>query len=159
MKIIDNTLLDSVTKQAEENPRRRMNYNFHESLDAPINRLLNALMTDTYLPPHKHSRPDKEEIFFVLRGSVLLLLFDDNGNVTFSKEINPQKGVYGMEFDSTIWHSLIVIEPNTVVYEVKEGPYIPLRPEDIASWAPPASDKEKAKEYNEQLLNQYYKQS
>jgi len=156
MKIIDNALLDSVTKQAEENPRRRMNYNFHESLDAPINRLLNALMMDTYLPPHRHTGPAKEEIFFVLRGSVLLLHFDDDGNVILAKEINPKKGVYGMEFDCSIWHSLIVLEPETVVYEVKEGPYTPLSPENIASWAPPASEKEKAKEYNEQLLKKYY---
>ena len=35
-----------------------MNYNFHESLDAPIHRLLNALEPGTYLPPHRHV--DKE---------------------------------------------------------------------------------------------------
>lgn len=156
MKIIDNTLLDTIYQQAAENPRRRMNYNFHESLDDPINRLLNALMPDTYLPPHRHTNPSKEEIFFVLRGSVLLLHFDDQGNVIFSKEVNPKKGVYGMEYNGGIWHSLIVLEPNTVVYEVKEGPYVPLPPENIASWAPAAGDKEKAREYNEQLLKKYY---
>ncbi len=156
MKIIDTRLLDTVTRQAEENPRRRMNYNFHESLDAPINRLLNALMQDTYLPPHRHSGPKKEEIFFVLRGSVLLLHFDDEGNVIFSEEINPRKGVYGMEYDARIWHSLIVLEPETVVYEVKEGPYVPLGPDDIASWAPGVDDKEAAAEYTRQLLAKYY---
>lgn len=154
--IIDNTLLDKVTRQAEENPRRRMNYNFHQTLDAPINRLLNALMPDTYLPPHRHSGPQKEEIFFVLRGSVLLLHFDDEGNVILAKEINPKKGVYGMEYDARIWHSLIVLEPDTVVYEVKEGPYVALKPEDFGPWAPSADDPEKAKEYNKMLLEKYY---
>lgn len=49
MKLITETLLNTVSGQAEENPRLRMNYNFHESMDAPIHRMLNALEPDTYL--------------------------------------------------------------------------------------------------------------
>ncbi|MDE5702861.1 MAG: WbuC family cupin fold metalloprotein, partial [Bacteroides sp.] len=55
MKLISEELLDGVTRAAQENSRLRMNYNFHESLDAPIHRLLNALEPGTYLPPHRHS--------------------------------------------------------------------------------------------------------
>ena len=61
MKLISEELLDGVTRAAQENSRLRMNYNFHESLDAPIHRLLNALEPGTYLPPHRHS--DKEETY------------------------------------------------------------------------------------------------
>lgn len=43
MKLITETLLNTVSGQAKENPRLRMNYNFHESMDAPIHRMLNAL--------------------------------------------------------------------------------------------------------------------
>ena len=42
MKLITEELLDTVTSQAKENSRLRMNYNFHASMDAPIHRLLNA---------------------------------------------------------------------------------------------------------------------
>ena len=42
--LIDHVLLDRVTKDAKESPRLRMNYNFHESLSSPSQRLLNALM-------------------------------------------------------------------------------------------------------------------
>ena len=31
--IIDSQLFDSLTAQAKESPRLRMNYNFHQSLD------------------------------------------------------------------------------------------------------------------------------
>ena len=41
--LIDHVLLDRVTKAAKESPRLRMNYNFHESLSSPSQRLLNAL--------------------------------------------------------------------------------------------------------------------
>lgn len=51
MKLITEELLDTVTSQAKENSRLRMNYNFHASMDAPIHRLLNALEPGTYLPP------------------------------------------------------------------------------------------------------------
>ena len=54
MKLITEELLDTVTSQAKENSRLRMNYNFHASMDAPIHRLLNALEPGTYLPPHRH---------------------------------------------------------------------------------------------------------
>ena len=53
MKLISEELLDSVSQEARESSRLRMNYNFHESLDAPIHRLLNALEPGTYLPPHR----------------------------------------------------------------------------------------------------------
>ena len=43
MKIIDNGLLDEVSRQAAESPRLRMNYNFHDTLEANAQRLLNAL--------------------------------------------------------------------------------------------------------------------
>ena len=79
MKLISEELLDSVSHEARESSRLRMNYNFHESLDSPIHRLLNALEPGTYLPPHRHT--DKEETYVVLRGSLLTFFYDDLGNV------------------------------------------------------------------------------
>lgn len=155
IKLIDNKLLDNVAVQAAENPRRRINYNFHKALSDPINRMLNVVMKDTYLPPHRHTNPVKDEIFLILRGSVLVFLFDDEGNVIFTKEINPAKGVYGMDFNSAIWHSFVVLEDATAMYEVKEGPYSPLIPEDLAPWAPAANDKVAAAEYIQSLRKLY----
>lgn len=156
-KLIDNELFGHVAKQAEASPRRRMNYNFHESLNDPVHRLLNVMMEDTYLPPHRHTNPVKDEIFLVLKGSILALLFDDEGSVTFNKVIDPLKGVHGMEFSGGIWHSFIVLEPETVVYEVKEGPYVPLAAHDIAPWAPSSEDKVQAEKYISHLKQLYYK--
>ena len=74
IKLISEELLDGVTHDAQENSRLRMNYNFHESLDAPIHRLLNALEPGTYLPPHRHVY--KEETYIVLRGSLIAFFYD-----------------------------------------------------------------------------------
>lgn len=147
MKIIDKTLLDKTSEKATQSPRLRMNHNFHASEDATINRLLNAMEPDTYIRPHRHLNPDKEEIFLLLRGKAILFIFDDNGNITSQLSLNPVEGVYGAELEPGVWHSLLVLESGTVVYEVKEGPFAPLSPENLAPWSPNASDKESVTQY------------
>ena len=152
MKLITEKLLNEVSNQAKQNERLRMNYNFHESMDEPIHRLLNALEPDTYLPPHRHSNPDKEEVYLVLRGSLLAITFDDNGTILTSDILSPAKGIYGVEIPAGTWHSIIVLEPDTVIYEIKQGPYAPIISSNIAPWAPIASDTEGVKRYIEDTL-------
>ena len=45
--LIDDNLLNKVSEQAKANPRLRMNYNLHDSLDAPAQRLINAVEPGT----------------------------------------------------------------------------------------------------------------
>jgi cupin fold WbuC family metalloprotein len=80
--LIDDTLLDAVCAEAAASPRRRKNRNFHPRDDHPGHRLLNALMADTYIPPHRHLDPNKDETYVVLRGLLGLVEFDDAGRVT-----------------------------------------------------------------------------
>jgi cupin fold WbuC family metalloprotein len=79
--LIDDTLLDAVCAEAAASPRRRKNRNFHPRDDHPGHRLLNALMADTYIPPHRHLDPNKDETYVVLRGRLGLVEFDDAGAV------------------------------------------------------------------------------
>lgn len=145
MKLITEDLLDLVTAQAKGNDRLRMNYNFHETMDAPVHRMLNALEPGTYLPPHRHS--DKEETYLVLRGSLLAFFYDEEGNVTEKVCLNPLEGRYGLEIPPCVWHNIIVLESGTVIFEIKKGPYQPLSPEDMASWAPAPDDAEGVKAF------------
>ena len=151
MKIIDKQLLDETTARAKLSLRLRMNYNFHTELDDPVNRLLNALEPDTYLRPHRHCNPDKNEIFLLLRGKMLVFLFNDEGQITDTIPMDPFNGCYGGEIPPGIWHGLLVLESGTVVYEIKEGPFAPLAPENMAPWSPPAEDTEAVNEYLEKL--------
>ena len=151
MKIINDELLKKTTEKAKESPRRRMNYNFHEELDDPINRLINAMEPDTYLRPHRHLNPDKEEIFILLRGKVAVFLFDDAGQVTDKIVLDPQAGVYGAEIKAGVWHGLLVLESGSVIYEVKQGPFAPLAAENFAPWSPEPDDSQGVKSYMEYL--------
>ncbi|MDH6533945.1 cupin fold WbuC family metalloprotein [Parabacteroides sp. PM5-20] len=154
MKVINEDLLNQTTSLAKTNPRRRMNYNFHEKPETPINRLLNAMEPDTYVRPHRHLHPAKEEIFLILRGKALLLLFDAEGNITETLLLNPLEGSYGAELMAGVWHGLLVLESGTVLYEIKNGPFTPLATEDMAPWSPAAEETEEVQSYMKQLKQQ-----
>ncbi|MDR2036550.1 MAG: WbuC family cupin fold metalloprotein [Bacteroidales bacterium] len=156
MIIINEELLNDVTRKAKLSPRKRMNYNFHPQLDDPLQRMLNCLEPETYIRPHKHENPDKCEAFIVLRGKVLVLEFDDHGRVTSHTVLEARKGTYGAEIAPRIFHCIIPLEEGTVVYEVKDGPYSPLNDKNFAEWAP-EEGTEGCKEYQENLIRKYGK--
>ena len=135
MQKISKELLDSLIEKATTSPRRRMNYNFHPSLDATYQRMLNCLMPDTYLRPHRHSNPEKSESFIILKGILLVLEFDNNGEIIDYIVLDTQVGNYGVDFLPNTWHSIIALTP-CVVFESKNGPYCPINEKDFASWAP-----------------------
>ena len=151
MKLIDKSLLDETSAKAVQSPRLRMNHNFHRELGDPVNRLLNAMEPGSYIRPHRHLNPDKDEIFLLLRGRVALLTFDDEGHITGKQLVDPLAGVYGAEIEPGVWHCLLVLEPDTVVYEVKAGPFAALTPENVAPWSPDAGDAKGAKEFMDYL--------
>jgi cupin fold WbuC family metalloprotein len=123
MKVIDNNLLDKVSAQAKESPRLRMNYNFHQSLDEKCHRFLNAVEPGTEVPIHRH--PTKDETFVLLRGRVVVKTYNDDGTIKDSIELNPQEGKYGVNIPKGTWHNLESLEPDSVFFECKEGPFVP----------------------------------
>lgn len=126
--IIDDKLLDKVTAEAEANPRLRMNYNLHESLDAKAQRLINLLLPGTPLPVHRHKHT--AETYVILRGKMFVVFYNDLGAQTERFLLDPTQGNYGIQIPKGQWHGIEVIEPSAI-FEVKDGPYTPLQPEDI----------------------------
>lgn len=123
MKIIDQSLLNSVSEQAKESPRLRMNYNFHQSLEDKCHRFLNAVEPVTVVPIHRH--PTKDESFVILRGRVRVGTYDDEGNVVESCVLCQEEGLYGVDIPKGVWHTIEAIEPDSVIFECKEGPFVP----------------------------------
>ena len=154
-KIVSPELLNELSQKAASIPRMRLNHNFHDDLADPINRMLNALEPGTYLQPHKHENPDKREVFIVLRGSLVVVFFDDIGNPTEFVLLDTQKGNYAIEIPVGSWHTLIALETGSVVYEVKDGPYFPMTDKNFAIWAPKEGTSECDK-YLRNLTDQYY---
>ena len=155
LKIVSENLLDELSHKAANMPRQRLNLNFHEELSDPMNRMLNAFEPGTYIQPHKHENPDKREVFILLRGALVVALFDESGNPTDFVLLDPKKGTYALEIPPKIWHSVISLESGTVVYEIKDGPYLPISDKNFASWAPKEGDP-KCGEYLARLTEQFY---
>lgn len=154
-KIVSPELINELTEKAKKSPRGRMNYNFHDDLADPINRMLNAFEPGTYIQPHKHENPDKREVFILLRGSLVVVFFDNSGTPTDFVLLDRDKGSYAIEIPVGAWHSLFALESGSVVYEVKDGPYLPISDKNFAEWAPKEGDSG-CEEYLENLTNQYY---
>ena len=127
--LIDKKLLDEVTERAKASERLRMNYNLHDSLEAKAQRLLNALEPGTLLPVHRHRHT--AETYIVLRGAIKVLFYDENKMLTDEFMVSHQEGSYGVHISAGQWHTLEVLESGTVIFEVKDGPYAPLTPEDM----------------------------
>lgn len=122
--IIDKKLLDKITAEAKESPRLRMNFNLHESLDSRAQRLLNALEPGTVLPVHRHE--NTAETYILLRGKLCVMFCTETGEVTEEFIIDPLQGNYGIHIPKNQWHTLEVLEEGTVIFEVKDGPYVPI---------------------------------
>lgn len=129
MQLIDSDLLDQVSDSARKSSRLRMNHNFHDSLDAKAQRLLNALEPGTLLPVHRHLHT--AETYLLLRGKVRVLFYNDRKEIVESVELNPSAGNYGVHIPAGQWHTLEVLEGGSVLFEVKDGPYMPLGAGDI----------------------------
>jgi len=150
---IDHFLLNKTSAQAKVAPRRRMNFNFHKDSSDTLQRLLNAMEPLSYIQPHKHEDPDKREAFFALRGRIVVIEFDELGNIADHMLLNPIIGNFGAEIPERTFHTIISLDPDTIAYEIKDGPYSPIDDKNFASWAPKEGDPD-ADAYIEDLLKE-----
>ena len=127
--IIDTELLDKVAEQAKASPRLRMNYNFHQSLDELCHRFINAVEPGTEVPIHKH--PTKDETFVILRGKVRVTTHRGDGSIIEDVVLSQESGNYGVDIPKNVWHKLESLEPGSVIFECKEGPFVPHEVEGV----------------------------
>ncbi|WP_010663183.1 WbuC family cupin fold metalloprotein [Marinilabilia salmonicolor] len=154
MKLIDQQLLDYLSGQADSLERKRKNLNFHFGDEDVLQRMLNAFEPGTYVRPHKHENPEKREVFILLRGRLMMLFFDNEGNVSHCQLLDHKAGKYAVEIAPGEWHMAISLERGTVVYEVKDGPYNPSNDKQFASWAP-AEGTPDANVWLERLIGEF----
>ena len=136
LRLIDPADLDALSRDALTNPRRRQNLNLHADSTDPCQRLFNAVEPESYIRPHRHTDPPKPECFVAVRGRFQLLLFDDGGKVTERFDLAPDGPVVAIDLPAGAWHGIIALEPGSIFFETKPGPYVALTDKDFAPWAP-----------------------
>ncbi len=127
--LLTTTLLDQLSCEASTSPRLRKNYNLHDSLDAPSQRLFNALQPGTKMEIHRHCHTS--ETCLVIRGSVRYTIYSDDGSVKELCVLKAGSDSFGFNVPAGVWHTMEPLEPNTVIFGCKDGPYIPLSEKDI----------------------------
>ena len=60
-----------------------------------------------------------------------VLFYDDDKKEINRYELDPAEGTYGVNIPRGQWHTIEVLCAGTVIFEVKDGPYIPIAPNDM----------------------------
>lgn len=141
---IDAALVRAVCRNARANPRLREIHRFHADDEAPLQRMLNAIQPGSYVRPHRHLDPPKDEGFLILSGRCGVVTFDDAGAVVERLVLDRAAHSLGCDIPAGVWHSLVALATDTCLYEVKPGPYAAASDKDFPAWAPAADDAEAA---------------
>jgi cupin fold WbuC family metalloprotein len=150
MKRITSSMCDEWVANAGRASRLRVNYNVHDELADPIQRLFIAAKPLSYFRPHRH--PGKSEFAIVIRGRFDVLIFDDEGIVTDRVSIGSCEPVFSLEIPPDVWHTWIPLDESSVFFEVKQGPYDPATSMAFAAWAPAEGTKQ-VEAFQQKLLS------
>lgn len=153
---LDAALMEQILARARVSPRRRANHCFHAPGDR-LQRMVNAALRGSYFQPHRHADPDKLEIFTALSGRTLVITFDDAGKPEDTALLSAEPGagageVRQVEIPPRTWHTLAVLSPEAVLYEVIDGHFDPKTHKRFAPFAPSEADPEAAQAYLADLL-------
>ena len=141
----DKDFLGKLFEQATMNPRLRQSFDLRTSSDDNGQRMLNALLSGTVVPIHRHE--DTTESVICLCGKLDVVIYEevviyekssfdampmgmDAQDVTRKVEYRevqrihlcPAEAKYGCQIPKGAWHTVEVIEPS-VIFEAKDGAY------------------------------------
>lgn len=149
---LEQETLDAGIAASRSNDRKRVMIPIQRSETAPVQRLLNIMQPGSYVQPHLHPRPQAIELAQVLRGSMRVWIFDDAGHVLDTRVCTAGTPASLVDIEPHIWHSFAALEPDTVILEIKGGPYDKAQDKIFAEWAPRESEPEQTGPYLRSLL-------
>ncbi len=147
--------LESLIGEAAQSPRARQHRNIHQSYDDPCQRFLNAIGMESYIRPHRHSLAPKAETLVAVRGLFALLAFDDDGEVQEVIRFGTEKygeteGLsVGVDLPPGTWHTIIALVQDSVLLELKAGPFDVKAAKEPAPWAPDEGSSQAALYFQE----------
>jgi hypothetical protein len=75
----------------------------------------------------------------VLEGELAFFTFDDAGQITSTVILG--RDALGVDIQPGVCHSMAVLTPHVVCFEIKPGPYSAATDKDFAPWAPREGDQ------------------
>lgn len=152
MIVFSSHFLEDLLSASMQSGRLRAHANIHSSYAEPCQKLFNAINTDSYIRPHRHSLDPKDECLIAVKGLFGLIKFNDQGDVESitlfgSEKYSEQFSIAaGVELPAGVWHTVVALVDKSILFEVKSGPFDPSVAKEFAPWAPQEGEI-KANEY------------
>ena len=134
---IDKKLINDLFDKAVVSDRKRMNYDLRTSPNDGSQRMLNALQPGTIVPIHRHRQ--SSETVLCLKGCIEEILYEErleHGRKELKEvrriRLTAAGETVGCQVPQGVWHTVNVLQP-TVIFEAKDGPYVPADSQDIWS--------------------------
>lgn len=135
--VLDAEAIARGAQAARSSPRRRIMLRVHRSGAEGVQRMINFLQSGSYIRPHRHPQPECVENVTVLQGAVVFLIFDPQGGVISRHRLVAGRADACMvDIEQGVWHTLVPLADETVVLEIKRGPYDQRTDKQFATWAP-----------------------
>jgi cupin fold WbuC family metalloprotein len=142
MKVFSRQYFEDLLNAASQSQRLRAHANVHYSYTDYCQKLFNAIKVDSYIRPHRHSLDPKEECLMAIKGLFGFVLFTDQGSIEsitiFGSEKYAEKLSIpsGLELPAGAWHTIVSLADDSILFEVKSGPFDPSLAKEMAPWAP-----------------------
>lgn len=139
---LTDAMIEDGLQASRKSERKRMILPIHRKQEAEVQRMINFLQPGTYIRPHQHPLPHASESLILLNGSIRFYMFDEDGSVLTTTKVRskPLPGV--LDIEPKTWHSFIVLEEDTILFECKRGPYNAETDKTFAVWSPEEGSKE-----------------
>ena len=127
--ILSQDIVTQLSKEAKGSPRLRMNYNLHLSFEDSVQRMFNAIEPGSVIPIARH--PNSNETLILIQGKLRVLIYNDQKEILEDVVLDKGLNNIGYHIPKGVWHTVISLETGTVLFETREGPYIPVSGCDI----------------------------
>tara|TARA_R110002020_G_scaffold454448_6_gene670101 strand:- start:8772 stop:9284 length:513 start_codon:yes stop_codon:yes gene_type:complete len=134
--IINTITLEEAIVLSRQSARKRIIFPYHKKASDKLHRMLNVIQPGSYIRPHNHAAEGKSESVILLRGGICFMTFDASGNLISHQDLIANSLNFGVDIEPNVIHSFFALSEDTVIFEVKPGPYIKENDKGFASWAP-----------------------
>ncbi|MCH8494557.1 MAG: WbuC family cupin fold metalloprotein [Balneolales bacterium] len=133
---LDENQLEDGLSASRNSPRKRFILPIHRTQNATVQRMINFMQPGTYIRPHLHPRAHACESIVVFKGAIRFKVYDENGRILQKFIARAGTASAVLDIEPNVWHGFDVLEPDTVLFESKMGPYDVELDKIFAPWAP-----------------------
>jgi cupin fold WbuC family metalloprotein len=150
---VDAALLEELKAFAESRGKINTRLCLHQSPEAnDHDMIVLEYPTGRYYRPHMHA--GKSETIHVIEGKLLVISFDQTGNVATRQPIEP--GLTSISrVEAGVYHTVLPLTERVIYHESKLGPFLGNEDSLPAPWSPDGTDTEEATSYLREMMKNF----